>query len=171
MDGKNERDDRPVGRSALTIARPRCGSCGRGRGRCWDGGRSGNSANSPAFPDPTRGYALTNTPKHSGSLFTTYRFDFGLELGYGITYQGKFLLNQPNLTQLAAGTYVGYYVPSYTIHRFMANYPITENLTAQLNVQNFTNEKYVTTVRNNVNGSWAQPAPTRSAVLSLNYQF
>lgn len=148
------------GVSDFCLDNPGVGACG-----------SGNSANSPAFPDPTRGYALTNTPKHSGSLFTTYRFDFGLELGYGITYQGKFLLNQPNLTQLAAGTYVGYYVPSYTIHRFMANYPITENLTAQLNVQNFTNEKYVTTVRNNVNGSWAQPAPTRSAVLSLNYQF
>ena len=132
---------------------------------------AGNCGNSAAFPDPTRGYALTNTPKHSGSLFTTYRFGFGLELGYGITYQGKFLLNQPTLAQLAANNYVGYYVPSYTIHRFMANYPITENLKAQLNVQNFTNEKYVTTVRNNVGNSWAQPAPTRSAVLSLNYTF
>jgi len=132
---------------------------------------AGNCANSAAFPDPTRGYALTNTPKHSGSLFTTYRFGFGLQLGYGLTYQGKFLLNQPTLAQLVAGTYVGYHVPSYTIHRFMANYPITPNLTAQVNVQNFTNEKYVTTVRNAVGGSWAQPAPTRSAVFSVNYRF
>ena len=132
---------------------------------------AGACANSPAFPDPTAGYSLTNTPKHSGSLFTTYRFDFGLELGYGITYQGKFLLNQPSLAQLTAGNYVAYYVPSYTIHRFMASYPITENLKAQVNVQNFTNEKYVTTVRNNINNSWAQPAPTRSAVFSLNYMF
>ena len=44
-------------------------------------------------------------------------------------------------------------------------------LKAQVNVQNFTNEKYVTTVRNAVGGSWAQPAATRSAVFSLNYQF
>jgi catecholate siderophore receptor len=130
-----------------------------------------DTINSVAYPDPTRGYSLTNTPKHSGSLFTTYRFNFGLELGYGITYQGRFLLNQPTLTQLTNGTYVAYYVPSYTIHRFMANYPITSNLTAQVNVQNFTNEKYVTTVRNQVGGSWATPAPTRSAVFSLNYQF
>jgi len=128
-------------------------------------------ANSPAFPDPTRGYALTNTPRHSGSLFTTYRFPFGLELGYGITYQGSFLLNQPNLAQLTDNTYVGYRVPSYTIHRLMVSYPITEQLMAQVNVQNFTNEKYVTTVRNNINSSWAQPAPTRSAVFSLNYSF
>jgi catecholate siderophore receptor len=53
----------------------------------------------------------------------------------------------------------------------MVNYPITPNLKAQVNVQNFTNEKYVTTVRNAVGGSWAQPAPTRSAVFSLNYSF
>ncbi|MEC3910347.1 TonB-dependent receptor [Sphingobium sp. CR2-8] len=132
---------------------------------------AGACANSAAFLDPTAGYALTNTPKHSGSLFTTYRFAFGLELGYGLTYQGKFLLNQPSLAQLVAGTYVGYHVPSYTIHRLMVNYPITPNLKAQVNVQNFTNEKYVTTVRNAVAGSWAQPAPTRSAVFSLNYSF
>ncbi|MEC3948603.1 TonB-dependent receptor [Sphingobium sp. HWE2-09] len=135
---------------------------------------AGTCANSAAFLDPTAGYALTNTPKHSGSLFTTYRFPFGLELGYGLTYQGKFLLNQPTLAQLSAvggSTYVAYYVPSYTIHRLMVNYPITPNLKAQINVQNFTNEKYVTTVRNSVAGSWAQPGPTRSAVFSLNYSF
>lgn len=132
---------------------------------------TGGCGNSAAFPDPTRGYSLVNTPKHSGSLFTTYRFGFGLELGYGLTHQGSFLLNQPTLAQLTANNYVGYRVPRYTIHRFMASYPITASLKAQLNVQNFTNEKYVTTVRNAVNGSWAQPAATRSAVFSLNYQF
>jgi len=132
---------------------------------------TGGCANSVAFPDPTAGYSLTNTPKHSGSLFTTYRFGFGLELGYGLTHQGSFLLNQPTLAQLVAKSYVGYRVPSYTIHRFMAAYPITPQLKAQVNVQNFTNEKYVTTVRNAVGGSWAQPAATRSAVFSLNYLF
>ncbi len=138
---------------------------------CVDNPGTTGCGNSAAFPDPTRGYALTNTPKHSGSVFTTYRFPFGLELGYGITYQGKYLLNQPTLAQLVADQYVGYYVPSYTIHRFMASYPITDRLMAQVNVQNFTNEKYVTTVRNQLGGSWAQPAPTRSAVVSLNYTF
>jgi catecholate siderophore receptor len=136
----------------------------------------GTCANSPAFLDPTRGYALTNTPKHSGSLFTTYRFDFGLEVGYGLTYQGKFLLNQPTAAQLGSATpavsgYFPYYVPSYTIHRLMVSYPVTDRLMAQVNVQNFTNEKYVTTVRNSINNSWAQPAPTRSATFSLNYTF
>ena len=114
------------------------------------------------------GSRLVNTPKHSGSLFTTYRFPFGLELGYGLTYQGSFALNTPTTAAPDATVYL---VPSYTIHRFMASFPINDRVKAQVNVQNFTNEKYVTTVRNNVNGSWATPAPTRSAVFSLNYAF
>lgn len=126
----------------------------------------GTCVNTPANPDPTRGAFLQNTPKHSGSLFTTYRFPFGLELGYGVTHQGSIALTLPTL----AGDPI-YRVPSYTIHRFMVNYPINERLTAQVNVQNFTNEKYVTTVRTNLNSSWAQPGPTRSAVFSLNYAF
>ena len=130
-----------------------------------------NCGNSAAFPDPSRGSQLQNTPRHSGSVFTSYRFDFGLELGYGINYQGKFLLNFPTVAELTANTYTPYFVPSYTIHRFMASYPITDRLMAQVNVQNFTNEKYVTTVRNQLGGSWAQPGPTRQAVFSLSYSF
>lgn len=127
--------------------------------------------NSAAYPDPLRGSELTNAPRHSGSLFTTYRFPFGLELGYGITYQGSFALNSPNLAGFEGGGNILYRVPSYTTHRLMVSYPVTDKLMAQVNVQNLTNEKYVTTVRNAVGGSWAQPAPTRSAVLSLNYTF
>lgn len=127
----------------------------------------------PAAPDcPTNiilpGSLLINTPKHSGSLFTTYRFPFGLELGYGLTYQGSLALNSPTVADPDATIYK---VPSYTIHRLMVSYPITENLLAQVNVQNLTNERYVTTVRTNLNSSWAQPAPTRSATFSLNYTF
>ena len=114
------------------------------------------------------GSRLVNTPEHSGSLFTTYRFPFGLELGYGLTYQGSFALNTPTTAAPDATVYL---VPSYTIHRFMASYTINDSLKAQVNVQNFTDKKYITTVRNNINGSWAQPAPTRSAVFSLSYAF
>jgi catecholate siderophore receptor len=114
------------------------------------------------------GARLTNAPEHSGSLFTSYRFPFGLEVGYGITYQGSFVLNQPTVT--VPNTII-YKVPSYTIHRLSVSYTVTDNLSAQVNVQNFTNEKYVTTVRNAIAGSWATPAPTRSAVFSLNYSF
>lgn len=135
-----------------------------GSDRCFADPLAAGCATNIAIP----GSRLTNTPEHSGSLFTTYRFPFGLELGYGVTYQGSFALNNPTTASPTATVYL---VPSYTIHRFMASYTINDRLKAQVNVQNFTDEKYVTTVRNNVNGSWAQPAPTRSAVFSLNYAF
>jgi catecholate siderophore receptor len=55
---------------------------------------------------------------------------------------------------------------------------VTEHLTAQLNVQNLTDERYYTSIRNNVNGTsgaitggWATPGEGRSAVLSLFYSF
>ncbi len=135
------------------------------------GATTATCANSTAFPDPAAGYALQSTPEHSGSLFATYRFPFGLEVGYGLTYQGSFLLNIPTLAQLTTNTYVPYKVNDYTTHRLMVTYPITDALRAQLNVQNFTNEKYVTTVRTSTGNSWAQPGATRSAVLSLFYAF
>ncbi|MEC7931409.1 MAG: TonB-dependent receptor, partial [Pseudomonadota bacterium] len=44
-------------------------------------------------PDDQAGNPMTNTPKHSGSLFTTYTLPFGLQLGYGLTYQGSWYLS------------------------------------------------------------------------------
>lgn len=132
-------------------------------------GGTGNSctANSVAFPDPTAGARLTNAPEHSGSIFATYRFPFGLELGYGLTYQGKFLLNQPTLAERTAGSYVAYYVPSYLTQRLLVSYPVTDQVKAQVNVQNLFDRDYVTTVRNSLGNSWAQPGAARSAVFSL----
>ena len=129
--------------------------------------------NSVAVPDPQRGAPLVQTPTHSGSLFTTYKLPFGLEVGYGLTYQGSFTTYVPNLanaTMLRA--------PDYLIHRAFLSYTLAQGVTAQLNVQNLTDEKYLTNVRNNINattgvvtGGWAMPGDRRSAVLSLFYSF
>ena len=66
----------------------------------------------------------------------------------------------------------------YLIHRAYLAYSFGHGLTAQLNVQNFTDEKYLTNVRNNINattgvvtGGWAMPGDRRQAVLSLFYSF
>ncbi|GAO38415.1 putative TonB-dependent receptor [Sphingomonas changbaiensis NBRC 104936] len=130
-------------------------------------------SNSAAIRDPQRGDELVQTPKHSGSLFTSYRFPFGLELGYGFTYQGSFALNQRTLLQRTQ-----YRSDDYLVHRLYVAYPVVPGLTAQLNVQNVTNEHYFTSIRNNVNassgvitGGWAAPGETRSAVFSLIYSF
>lgn len=125
--------------------------------------------NSAAVPDPQRDQQLTNTPKHSGSLFTTYTLPFGLQLGYGLTYQGAFALNNSALaTPLAPTTIVTpvFHSADYLTHRAFLSYTVGNGLTAQLNVQNFTNEKYYTGIRNN---GWATPGEARSVRLTLFY--
>ncbi|MGC5795926.1 TonB-dependent receptor [Sphingomonas sp. NFX23] len=125
--------------------------------------------NSAAILDTQAGQELTNTPKHSGSLFTTYTLPFGLQLGYGLTYQGAFALNNSALaTPLAPTTVVTpvFHSADYLTHRAFLSYTVGNGLTAQLNVQNFTNEKYYTGIRNN---GWATPGEARSVRLTLFY--
>jgi len=119
--------------------------------------------NSASVLDPQRGNDLQQTPKHAGSLFTTYTLPFGLQIGYGLTYQGSFALNQ---STLASSTQ--FRSKDYLTHRAFASYSFENGLTAQVNVQNFTNERYFTGIRNN---GWATPGEDRSAVLSLFYSF
>lgn len=122
--------------------------------------------------DPQADSLLIQTPEHSGSLFTTYKLPFGLEIGYGLTYQGSFATNAP-----VAANPVQYRADDYLIHRAFAAYTLADRWTLQLNVQNFTDEQYLTGVRNNVaatgivSGGWAQPGDRRQATLSLFYSF
>src|SRR3546814_11351444 len=68
--------------------------------------------NSAALPDPQAGDRLMQTPRHSGSLFTSYRLPFGLEIGYGFTYQGSFATHQRSLLQRTQ-----YFADDYLVHR------------------------------------------------------
>lgn len=129
--------------------------------------------NSAALPDPQAGNRLVQTPEHSGSIFTSYKFPFGLEVGYGVTYQGKFALHQRTLLERRQ-----FYSDSYVTQRLLVSYEIRRGLTAQVNVQNLFDEDYYTGIRNNVNattgvigGGWATPGDARSAVFSLFYSF
>ena len=114
---------------------------------------------------PTTGGPLQQTPKNSGSLFTTYQLPFGLQIGYGLTYQGSFAI-VTDANHLINGKYP--MSKAYWLHRAFASYPITPKLTAQVNVQNFTNTHYYTSIRNN---GWAEPGATRSTTASLFYNF
>jgi catecholate siderophore receptor len=115
--------------------------------------------------DPVAGNPLTNTPKHSGSFFTNYTLPFGLVLGYGLNYQGKFYMNNSGA--------VLYQVKDYLIQNASLSYKISEALSAQVNVKNLTDKKYFTGVRNGatINTQWARVGEGRSAVLTVNYRF
>jgi catecholate siderophore receptor len=111
--------------------------------------------------DVQAGNPQTNIPKHSGSLFTAYTLPFGLQIGYGLTYQGSFYLTNSSAAPM-------YKSGDWLTHRAFLAYAFDNGLTAQLNVQNFTDEEYFTGIRNN---GWATPGEGRSAVLSLTYSF
>jgi catecholate siderophore receptor len=147
--------DTKVKQSISDYCRDNLGTTGPGPG--------GTTVTCPTL-DAQAGNPLTNVPKHSGSLFTTYTLPFGLQIGYGLTYQGSFYLNNARTTP----TTVLFKTDDYLTHRAFVSYPVTPRLTAQLNVQNFTNEKYYTSIRNN---GWAVPGEDRSAVFSLFYSF
>jgi len=128
---------------------------------------------SDGLPDPSKGDDLIQTPKHSGSIYTSYRLPFGLELGYGVTYQGSFALNQSNLFNRTQ-----YRSDDYWVHRAFLSWNFNNGLTAQLNAQNLFDKKYYTGIRNNISatngistGGWATPGEGRAARLSLFYSF
>jgi len=120
----------------------------------------GTCTNTSAARDPLAGATLANTPKHAGSIFTTYTLPFGLSIGYGATYQGKFAFSQ-------AATGVIYSTP-YWVHNAYLSYQLTPTLSAQLNVKNIADKLYFTRIRNN---GWATPGDGREAVLTVNYRF
>jgi catecholate siderophore receptor len=117
--------------------------------------------------DPLAGATLTNVPRHSGSAFVTYAFPFGLRVGYGFTYQGKFDLNS------GTGAAVIYQVKDYLIHNAFLAYDVSDRFSVQLNAKNFTDELYFTGVRNGAttNAQWARVGERAAAVLTLGYNF
>jgi catecholate siderophore receptor len=121
--------------------------------------------NSIAYPDPTAGNDLTNTPRHSLGLWTTYALG-DWSFGYGATYQGEFITQNSSLGGAAL-----YEVPDYWVHRAMVGYQVNERLGLQLNVSNLTDEEYYTRIRNNANNGWATPGEGRAAVLTATYRF
>lgn len=137
-------------------------------------------ANSVFFRDPTRGNELTNTPRHSGSVWTTYaleKWTFGL----GSTYQGSFITQNSSLPtvngSITAATLANpnaaplYRTPDYWVHRAMVAYQINDRLGLQLNVNNLADKAYYTRIRNNAGNGWATPGEGRSATLTATYKF
>jgi catecholate siderophore receptor len=134
--------------------------------RCIATPGAAGCTNTADLRDPGAGSELQQTPKHSGSLFTTYQLPFGLQIGYGATYQGSFPVNV-----LSATNRVIYRADDYLTHRLFAAYTLPNGLALQVNVQNLTDEKYYTTVRNSLTNSWAQPGAGRQVTGTLSYSF
>lgn len=87
----------------------------------------------------TQGQVLANTPKHSGSLFTTYRLPFrDVRVGGGFNFVSDRLANSsPDAT---TGAYKK--APGYFVVQAMVRVPLRPGLDLQLNGYNLLNQKY-----------------------------
>jgi catecholate siderophore receptor len=105
-------------------------------------------------PNPANiGKEQLNTPQNAFSLWTTYDVTPKWTVGGGAFFVDAVFGNADNTTR----------VPSYWRFDAMTSYKLTNNIVAQLNIYNITNEYYFAQVYNN----WAVPAPSRSAALTL----
>jgi catecholate siderophore receptor len=138
--------------------------------------------------DWMKGDPVLFVPKVAASLWTTYEF-FNLpfygrsvQVGYGLTYQGKTTLNNHIGIENAnnSGEFVRSTLPlvesdDYMVHNFMVRYMMNRNATVQLNLRNAFDEEYYTNIRNHAtngtSGSWAYPGEGSSAILNLTYKF
>jgi catecholate siderophore receptor len=113
------------------------------------------------------GAAINFSPKNSATLWTTYDFPIGLQIGGGVRYvdsQARTVNNAPST--LTAGIFD---IDSYAVVDAMAKYEITKNYGVQLNVYNVTDEEYVGSVNNS--GQRYFPGTPRSYLATLNVRF
>jgi catecholate siderophore receptor len=105
-------------------------------------------------PNPALiGRELLNTPHNAFSLWTTYDITQKWTVGAGAFFVDSVFGNADNTT----------WVPSYWRFDAMTSYKLTNNIVAQLNIYNISNEYYFAQVYNN----WAVPGAGRSAALTL----
>ncbi|MCY1271987.1 Ferric-pseudobactin BN7/BN8 receptor [compost metagenome] len=105
----------------------------------------------------------TNVPQNTFKLFTTYTLrdiGNGLTLGGGVNWQSEIYSDNqgPNKVRFTQD--------DYALVDVMARYPLTQQLSATLNLNNLLDEKYYT----NTSGSSYYGTP-RNATLGLKYQF
>lgn len=109
--------------------------------------------------DAQKGEDIPNTPEVSGSLWTGYLLPYGFEVGYGLTYTGKYETEADALTTK---------VPSATVQNALIGYRAGHGLNLRLNINNLADEKYWSSVRPH---GWAHPGEGRSLVLTAHYEF
>ena len=111
------------------------------------------------------GQPFTNTPKHSFSLWTSYKPMSKLTLGLGVTAQSSV---NASYAVGSDGGIVTKGASGYARYDAMMAYQIDKNLSFQLNVYNLGNKVYYTGVRS---PHYANMGAGRSAVASLKFMY
>lgn len=97
------------------------------------------------------GALLANMPKHTISVWTRYQVTSGLGAAVGANYQSRRFAAQDNLVEL----------PGFVRFDAALYYDFTENVTAQLNVENILDEKYFINANSNNNITPGSPTAVK----------
>jgi len=125
----------------------------------------GNQATTAASTD---GGTIQWSPELTFTLWNSYTFGNGLVIGGGARYMDTVAsssltdaeaLSRRSLPELA----------DYWVFDAMASYPLTQNVSLQLNVFNLADEEYVASLNNS--GARYFPGVERSARLGVNFAF
>ncbi len=103
------------------------------------------------------GKELANTPENSFSLWTSYRFRAGLEIGGGASYVGDRWSSNTNVRR----------APAYWLADATVAYEFNDRLTLRLNGSNLADERYI----DRVGGGHFVPGPGRSLALTTQVKF
>ncbi|MDR0238510.1 TonB-dependent receptor domain-containing protein [Acinetobacter sp.] len=110
------------------------------------------------YPNAAKGKQLTNVPKNSATLWTTYKVLPQVTLGAGAVAMDKVYGNTTNTK----------WVPGYVRYDAMAKYDVNKNVNVQLNVNNLSDVRYFSKA---YASHFATEAEGRSAVVSLNFKY
>lgn len=113
----------------------------------------------------SEGESMTATPKHSGSLWTTYALPMGLTFGGGVQYVGDTPARQSSVA-----------VPAWsfspvTLVNAMASYKLTERVTLQANVSNLFDEDYIQRPRVTDLYAFGVPGEGRKFIGTLTFTY
>jgi catecholate siderophore receptor len=109
------------------------------------------------------GQPLSNVPKNSFSLWTTYDLPWRFEVGLGADYVGSRFANSATLTATAAEEEA----PGYYIVNALIKYKASKRITCQVNINNLTDRFYYAQVFT----GHVVPGAGISALFSTSFKF
>jgi catecholate siderophore receptor len=110
-----------------------------------------------------QGQRLDNLPEHSASLWTSWRINSDWMIGGGVQHLGERISD----VRQSPTANIQIVAPSYTTLDGVVEWEMTDTVQLRLNLYNLTDETYF----QSFSSGQSIPAPSRSAVLSLDLTF
>jgi catecholate siderophore receptor len=109
------------------------------------------------------GAELPLIPKYSGNVFMSYRLPFHLVIGGGTQYSDEVARRDNNAPAVPRK------MPGFWLFNALVSYPITQQVSVRLNVNNLFDREYTQSFNNN--GARFMPGAPRAYLLSADIRF